>query len=456
MITYDEVGFVIIAVLAMFVTALVVIRGRQPFPGRLLLLAVALRILGSFARYEVLVRFYNGVSDAVGYYSHGYIFAQRLWDRDLSVLGIEQWLGGGKWWGTLFVNNLSGLVISIIGPTMRGEFLVFSLMGFVGLYLAARALLNLSPRPVVVRYATWIWVWPSLWFWPSSVGKEAVIVLATGILLFGYAGRSGSIRWGPYLAGVLLALAIRPHYAAFLVLVTGVTHWLGSWEGRSPRRLVEAGVVVLVAVMALVAMTSMFGVESADLEGMQELLVFRGQKTLIGGSNLGSLPSGVTGVPLAFVNIWMRPFPWEAHNLTALLSMAELLVLWTLVWRYRKSLLSVPKCWRTHRFLRFATVTVVGYTLLIGYTFGNLGIIARQRTPMFIFVFMVFATASLPVAVRKLEPSIRRASWAEPGRRRHPVLRNPYLPSRTSMRYARSAGNWRSVRANQRADSGHG
>jgi hypothetical protein len=82
--------------------------------------------------------------------------------------------------------------------------------------------------------------------------------------------------------------------------------------------------------------------------------------------------------------------------------------------------------------LRFATIAVVGYTLMIGYTFGNLGIIARQRTPMFIFLFMILVAAPYGVLARKLPPQARtvRPSWPELGRRPQPVFRNVRLAAR--------------------------
>lgn len=431
MLDYNLINFVVIAAVLLCAGVVFALRGGQPFPPRLIILAIGLRVVGSFVRYEVLMRAYNGVADSVVYYSRGLDFAERLRNLDLSVLGFAQWFGDGKWWGTQFVENISGLVLTLIGPTMRGEFLVFSMIGFAGLYLAARALLEMSPRPVVARYATWIWLWPSLWFWPSSVGKEAIIIFATGLFFFGYVGRAGRIRWGFYVAGTLLAFAIRPHYAAFLIMATGMAHWLGSWKGSTPKQLSELAIVVLIAVLALYGMTALFGIERADFEGMQEFLIVRGQGTLTGGSNLGGLPSGVSGAPKAFINIWMRPFPWEVHNLTSLVTTLELMALWVLIWRQRRSVLSTFKHWRNHHVWRFATIAVIGYTLLIGYTFGNLGIIARQRTPMFIFLFMILVAAPYPVLARAGTARAKgRFFWSVPQRDPQPAFRNARLPSR--------------------------
>jgi hypothetical protein len=40
---------------------------------------------------------------------------------------------------------------------------------------------------------------------------------------------------------------------------------------------------------------------------------------------------------------------------------------------------------------------VIGYTLMVGLSFGNLGIIARQRAPMFPFLLLLLLGAEEPV-----------------------------------------------------------
>ncbi|HVS02618.1 MAG TPA: hypothetical protein VMT16_07610, partial [Thermoanaerobaculia bacterium] len=45
--------------------------------------------------------------------------------------------------------------------------------------------------------------------------------------------------------------------------------------------------------------------------------------------------------------------------------------------------------------LTFTIPLLLAYTVMIGLTFANMGIIARQRTPLFPLLFMVLAVASL-------------------------------------------------------------
>jgi len=398
--SYEFLGFLLVMFLSLAVGAGLASSSHNPFPRRLVLLAVVLRIVGSLARFDMIRLFYGGVADASRYFHSGLAVAERVWNLDPTVFSYWFWFGGpGDWWGTSFMERVTGVVVSFIGPTIRGAYLAFSMLAFAGLYAIAYAVHRHSPGPGAVRFAAWIWLWPSLWFWPSSIGKEAVTVLAIGLVVFGYAGGGARIRWVPFLAGLGLAFALRPHVGAVLALATAGAYWLQSWQRPSPRRIVESLAAAVLAVFLLGGMVSQFGIEEPDLEGIQEFVNYRGGQTLEGGSSLGSRTGGAAAVPMAFVNIWMRPFPWDVHNLMALFAAVEVLFLWWLVWKNRRWLRVALKGWWRNRMLSFAVPLLAGYTLMIGITFANLGIIARQRSPLFPFVFMLLTAAGARYAV---------------------------------------------------------
>jgi hypothetical protein len=170
----------------------------------------------------------------------------------------------------------------------------------------------------------------------------------------------------------------------------------------------------LVLLFTFRMLTAEFGLIDADLEGFQEYVSYRAQQTLLGGSSLGAVPTGITAIPMAFINIWLRPLPWDIHNSMALLSAIEILVLWIFVWRRRSDLRLGLTRWRRHRLLQFAVPFLAGYTLMIGLTFGNLGIIARQRSPLFPFVFLLLCSSALLAASRSRtsRPTVRAAEPA--------------------------------------------
>jgi hypothetical protein len=415
---YDLLAFATLAFLALAAAPIVAGRPGSWLPTKVLLAAVALRVFGSIARYEVLYRFYDGLGDAVAYFQKGLDIAPQLLEQPALLFSPRFWAVPTSWWGTPFLEKFTGAVLTLIGPSLRAGFLAFSLLSFLGLWAIAQAFRNTTPDHRAVLFASWVWLWPSLWFWPSSIGKEAVLMLGIGITVLGYAGRRPGVRWPIYLAGLGLTFCVRPHVAMVLAMATLVAHWLGSWERFSIRRAVEAALAVAVTVAAFSGMLAQFGLENAGFEGVTEFVEWRAEETMQGGSRIEGVPLGVTGVPMAFVNVWMRPFLWEAHNATSAFAALEIALFWLLVWQRRAAVGHALRYWRHHRLLRFALPFLALYTLMIGIAFSNLGLIARQRAPIFPFMLMLLVAAPATAAVRKrvaAPPPVPRPS---PARRR--------------------------------------
>lgn len=427
--SYEILGFLAVVAVTLAGGAALASSSRNPFPRRLVLLAVVLRIVGSLARFDMIRLFYGGVADANRYFHEGMLLAKRIWGLDPWVFTYDFWFGApGRVWGTPFMEKFTGVVLTVTGPTTRGAYLAFSMMAFIGLYLIALTIYRNRPGRGSVYLAAWIWLWPSLWFWPSSIGKEAVTVLAMGLVVYGYGSRPGRIRWFHFLGGLGLAFALRPHVAAVLGLATVAAYWLQTLSRPSLRKFLEMGLAAVLAVFLLAGMAQQFGIE-ADLEGLQEFVTYRGGQTLEGGSRLEGRPSGVLALLKGFVNIWMRPFPWDVHNLMALFACMEVLFLWWLAWRHRKGLRLAFKAWWRDRMLSFAAPLLFGYTVMIGLTFANLGIIARQRSPLFPFLFILLTAAGtvalgyrrsprrLKLPERRAGSAGGRASGGRPGER---------------------------------------
>ena len=79
----------------------------------------------------------------------------------------------------------------------------------------------------------------------------------------------------------------------------------------------------------------------------------------------------------------------------------EMVLFWYLVWRNRRGLKPVLRYWRRSRLIGFAIPFLILFTFMIGLVMGNMGLLARQRTPIFPFAFMVIAAGTAVVPVRR-------------------------------------------------------
>ena len=104
---------------------------------------------------------------------------------------------------------------------------------------------------------------------------------------------------------------------------------------------------------------------------------------------------------MAVINVWFRPFLWEAHNPMAAVAALEMVLFWYLVWRHRRGVKPVLKNWRKSRLIAFAIPFLVLFTFMIGLVMGNMGLLARQRTPIFPFAFMIVAAGTAVVPIRR-------------------------------------------------------
>ena len=104
----------------------------------------------------------------------------------------------------------------------------------------------------------------------------------------------------------------------------------------------------------------------------------------------------VAAVPMAFFNILCRPFITEVNSLLALVSSLEMMVFWLLVFLHGRSLRSALRSWQSNRLLRFAIPFAFLYVLMLGITFQNFGIIARQRALVMPALLSVLAMARAP------------------------------------------------------------
>jgi hypothetical protein len=217
-----------------------VLLGYAPITPRLkqlLLVGMALRVGGAVV-YLGLMNAYYGGGDYLLYYTQGLSYAETIWE-DGAAAAFDPGRGGSKWWGTGFVIRITGLLLSALGPTLLGTFLVFSLISYIGIVSMGLAFHRAYPHVPPARYLAWIVFFPSLWFWPASLGKDAILLAGVGLAALGYVGRRGRPIWLLMSLGLLIVFAIRPPVAGVLVLAFGGGHWLATMREWSFSRVLQ-------------------------------------------------------------------------------------------------------------------------------------------------------------------------------------------------------------------------
>ena len=363
--------------------------------------ALVLKLLGAVVLYVVASEVYRGVADASFYHDQGRAIAESLRRGDFTVDVGE----GYQVIGTGFIAILTGLVYAVIGPTRLGGFMVFSWLGFWGLYLFYRAFCLSFPVGRRRRYAALVFFLPSLVFWSSAIGKEAWMTLALGGTAYGLA-RAATHRHGGLTLmalGLVASAMVRPHVSLLVLAALAVAAVLRrsrrlTWGG--PAKVASLVVLLLAGVLVVGQLERFLKIDQLDLRSAEQTIDKVAANTSYGGSAVGvqrrgGIPS-LLDLPNALVTVLFRPFPTEANNLQSLAASAEGVLLMCLFAAAAASLTRLPLHALRNPYVAFAVV----FTLLSALAFsgfGNLGLLARERVQLFPLALVMLA---LPRHVR--------------------------------------------------------
>ncbi len=346
------------------------------------------KIMASLGRYLVLVEFYGGGGDAIGYHGSGVQFAP-VWRSFQIPPGMDDI-------GTGFVNGLTGLIYVPFIPSMLGGFFIFATIAFVG-QLLMYAAFRRTVRPRRLKWYTMaLFFIPAITYWPSSIGKESLMFLGIGLAVYGaslFLHRGGFKPLVYMAAGLGFAGAIRPHVSALVIGSLAVTLVLAS--GRNslgmPPWLRWAAVFAVGAASFFVVTFALqeFNIDLSSGDIGAEVDEFIGtveDNTSKGGSEVdGGAVTGIQDIPGAALRVLFRPLPYEAHNAAAMASALEsTLILIVLIWRSPKIIKNLRHV-RRDPYILMCVVMTVGFIIMFS-PFLNLGLLARERSQILPFL----------------------------------------------------------------------
>jgi hypothetical protein len=374
----------------------------------LLLAALTLKLLGSLVRYYVADTVYEGLIDAQGYHETAAMIAERFQAGNFDT-GLESLTG------TAFVPFLTGLLYTLIGPSIYAGFLLFSWIAFWGLFYLYRAFTIAIPEGNRRRYAHLLFFLPSILYWPSAIGKDAWMLFTLGVAAYGMArALTGRLWRGLAVAslGLYGAAVVRPHVAGMAGLGFAVAYILGRSPRRQGRRAVAlkivASVILVVLSVQLLSQTTEFlknsGLEPED--GVGSVLAETSRRTNEGGSSFAT-SSSITplSLPVGVVTILFRPFLFEAHNAQAAVTALESTLFLCLLVARRRAVWHAIRHLRRRPYVAFILVYSVLFVVAFS-SIANFGILARERTQLLPFFLVLLA---LPAPQPRQRPAAPRS-----------------------------------------------
>jgi hypothetical protein len=353
----------------------------EPWLPGLLYAGIAVKIGASIARYYTLVDGYGGVGDATTYNQFGIEYAR----------GIAQPLVDLR--KTNFIRWFTGVTYKEFGIDIVAGFLIFGLIAAVGSYLWYRATADSVPFLNKRMYFAFVMFMPSIAFWPSSIGKEALMQFGMGAAALGSAHLlsqrlvRGLLIGAP---GAWVLWVVRPHLLAFSACAVGLSY-LVSRRRRPGQTEIKGSLarplgLVLVAIVAVWAVTqaaSFLGMPDFSLKSIEQTLSEQTAKTSQGGSQIDTGGGEVHLTPLSLpegaVTVLLRPFPWEVDSAFQIFASLEAAAITGLIIVRWRCLTTSLRHIRSSPFLFYCWTLIALYSITFS-SFANMVLLVRQRS----------------------------------------------------------------------------
>jgi hypothetical protein len=358
----------------------------EPWLPSLLVVATLVKLAGSTLRFYALVGAEGFHGDASIYDKWG-VNLFHAWTSGQTA--PNPYTGGSA--GTGWVRWFTGIEYTVFGPNMLNGFLIFGLLALIGSYLWYRA--AAEAVPFLNRRLCFVLMFfaPSIAFWPSSIGKEALMQLGLGAVAL---GASRLLRQRVF-QGVLVALPggwllwnVRAHLLAFTTFAAAAAYVMGrvrrghvKSESTSLFRPVAMVLVALLAFFAASQAAQFLGMKDFSISSIEQELNQQTGRSSQGGSKVNTGPVSLTPltVPQGMVKVLLQPFPWEVQSSLQILASLESAALGVLIiFRIRSIGLSLRRARATPFFIYCWTLL-----LLYGVAFSavaNYGLLSRQRS----------------------------------------------------------------------------
>ncbi|GAA0321532.1 hypothetical protein [Psychrobacter aestuarii] len=310
---------------------------------------------------------FTGGGDAVQYYLHS-----------LASHKIELYPGSPfvKAFTTI---SSKGLDANYLNATL--QYNAVGTMGLVLLYLSIKKYLIELPN-----YWLFILFIPSMSFWSSGLGKDAISFFAVCLFLYALVASKRAVILLPL--SFFLVFMVRPHIAA-MMLISYVIYFIIQARVHVTFKLIILPVIAVALFFSINFVQSYVGIEDASIDSVSSYIDRRQGLNQGGGS---SLDIASMSYPMQMFTYVFRPLPFDVHNIVSLVTSLEntvllfLFVYILLKIKFKlKTLLQGKHLWLfTYAFL---TCTILALTT------PNLGIATRQKwmfMPILIYL-LIFA-----------------------------------------------------------------
>lgn len=390
------------------------------------IIAFWLRMIGAVL-YALLIQYYYGYGDTIGYYQGGTVIA-RMIQQDISSIQYlfapaKDLVAGAKAMGfgddipVTMLHDSNALVIkfsAILSFFTFNRFLIISIcfgfFSFIGIWKLFYVFYRLNEKRHTKLLAAFILYLPSIWFWGSGLIKEPLCIGALGILISSayniFINKHSIIINSILILSMSVILLIVKVYIPALLLISALLAGLIYLIGKIKSRLIKIPVIVVCFVITYII------IDNSNINSVIEDFVNnafrqidtlqnsyqtvqegdeRSRGTFMVSEIKPTIEGMILNIPAVVGTCLFRPFPWEAKKVIMLFSSLEALLtlMVTLYVMVKLYFLKFFKYMFDDPVSIFCFIFSILFAVLIGYTTFNFGTMVRYKIIFLPFYFFM-------------------------------------------------------------------
>lgn len=289
--------------------------------------------------------------------------------------------------GTNFIVYLVSILTNYLHLNMMGCFLVFNLIGSLGLIILDSIIQPLvrNQQKSLRVIATLVIFLPSISFWSSGIGKDGISFL--GAVLALWSALELKKRMGSMSIAILMMFLVRPHIAGIMIIALAVSLFFDK-KVNIIMKLVLAFVTIGISAFLIPYALNYAGVNAGNspddiasyIESREDVY-----KNTDSGITLSEL-----SFPMKLFTYMFRPLIFEARSITQIFSALDnLILLYLFIFGGYKIIKTKNLTSLENRKFMWAYAIIAW--VILALTSGNLGIAVRQKImvlPFFLYIFI--------------------------------------------------------------------
>lgn len=297
--------------------------------------------------------------------------------------------------GTNFIVYLVSILTNYLHLNMMGCFLVFNLIGSLGLIILDSIIQPLvrNQQKSLRVVATLVIFLPSISFWSSGIGKDGISFL--GVVLALWSALELKKRIGSMSIAILMIFLVRPHIAGIMVIALAISLFFDK-KVNIIMKVILAFITIGISSFLIPYALNYAGVNAGN--SPDDIASYIESREDIYQNTDSGIALSELSFPMKLFTYMFRPLIFEARSITQIFSALDNLILLYLFILGGYKLIKKKNITSQENRKFMWSYAIIAW-IILALTSGNLGIAVRQK--IMVLPFLLFILISVMPKYKK-------------------------------------------------------